>query len=183
MCQAAPGGVTHVVSQLQRRVDWAKQNPDEAIDRAGTTRMQYVRGLIRPTGSYIAGLDLGPEPTPLQPLFDFFTKLDEQESTMEVTEELRPPIRFGSCRYFVAPVPAGYDAYMAVKRVSDLSEEELESVRIVKGAHGFELQLPGEAQKTDVISFIVDDDGIVTWHPGPFAAHISLDDTVVKFVR
>jgi hypothetical protein len=164
-------------------LDWAKSNPAEVIDRAGTTRMQYVRGLIRPTGSFVEGLEAGPEPTPLQPLFDFFTKLDEEGNTREVTEELRPPIRFGASRYFVADVPEGYDAYMAVKRVCDLSEEELESVRVVKGAHGFELQLPGEPVKTDVISFICDDDGLVTWHPGPFAAHSSLEETAVKFQR
>jgi hypothetical protein len=65
----------------------------------------------------------------------------------DVTEEIRASGNgFGLCRYY----RAAFDGMEAACLLSELSDEQLASVRVVRGAHGIELQAPGlQARPTD----------------------------------
>jgi len=117
----------------------------------------------------------------------------------EVTEEASTlGVRFGSCRYFRAEISADYTGQEGIALLSEISDEDLPNVRIVRGHHGsLELQLSGQSPRpTRVMHLIIgsyeswpngevnlDTAGVVTWYPGRLTAPVGMDRATVKFIR
>lgn len=100
----------------------------------------------RPAGSFVPWLRaLGPEEGTRTA--GVLKELARDGVFTDVTDAIREVgASFGLCRYYRAAF-AGMEAACLL---SDLSDEQLASVRVVKGAHGIELQAPGlQVRPTD----------------------------------
>ena len=76
-----------------------------------------------------------------------------------------------------------FKLFSNVKAVNELTDEELQDVRLRRGPHGLELFLdclPEAAATVDYVMAITDNDGLVTWHPGQIASPTDLRFAVVK---
>jgi hypothetical protein len=85
---------------------------------------------------------------------------------LDVTPAVRPAMKPG-CSYFTARMPEGFRAFEAVVLLDELSEEELKTVQIRRGKHGYEL-VSDElcTSPVDTLVFICNSNGLVTWYPG-----------------
>lgn len=161
--------------QLNKRIAWANRQKDEPMWPSGPTPQQYLDGMVRTTGSYIMDVET------MKDLKHFFSKLEE--ATWIPPNLLPRGIATEGNKYYQTKIPIVYSGWVNMGQVSQL-EEHLDQIRVVKSDHGIELQLSGqEPTQTEIVSFIVDDDGLVTWYPGPFTAKQDLSLATVKFVR
>lgn len=160
-----------------------------ALDR--TLAVKGAGYLSRPAGSSVDNLDVSDG----NAVADFLSTHDWEEVT---DEAITLGVRFGACRYFRAEIAEGYVGQEGICLLSEVADEDLPKVRIVKGHHGtLEIQLAGQAPRpTQTMHLIlasyeawpngeVNDAtvGIVTWYPGRLTAPIGLDKATVKFVR
>jgi len=137
----------------------------------------------RPAGSYVEGFrDQDNEGLHVAL---FLEGCDWQEVTPQAVEL---GVAFGDCRYFRAPI-INEEAYEAVALLSELDEEQLKTIRVVKGHHGeMELTTPAVSpRRTKVVHLITGThEGSTvafTWYPGrltrPAATGLN-DNTPVK---
>ena len=101
---------------------------------------------------------------------------------------------FGHCRYFQATLEAegvnllkGCEPLEACCPLGQLSPEELSTVRVVRGAHGVELQATGTPRETRLITVIVGNGKdpftppewgnvqVFTWYPGGLTPKVDID--------
>ena len=114
----------------------------------------------------------------------------------DVTAEVKAAgSAFGRCRYYRAHLFGEVKGLERIALLSELAEEDLANVRVVKGHHGgLELQLPGGASReTDVIHVILGNPEdaalepgpfslVYTWYPGRVTPAVKLGSATVKFV-
>ncbi|NDB93870.1 MAG: hypothetical protein EB165_04390 [Euryarchaeota archaeon] len=144
--------------------------------------------LARPAGSSLVGVDCSNGWL----IAEFLRSLDWHCVTYTAKEY---GVRFGACEYFWASLPEEVQGLEGIALLSELSDEELKGVRVVKGHHGnLELQLEGlEARPTREVHIIVgnlgnfpagevtlESAGVVTWYPGRLTRPAYLDQEVVK---
>jgi len=147
--------------------------------------------LARPAGSSVDGLDVSDG----NAVADFLAAHEWEDVTEEAAEG---GTRYGKCLYFRATIGAEYTGQEGIALLSEISDEDMANVRIVRGHHGnFEIQLPGQAPRpTRVMHIIVGSyesfpdgevtdstAGVVTWYPGRLTAPVGLDKATVKFTR
>lgn len=117
----------------------------------------------------------------------------EGEALVEVTSEARAKgAAFGACRYFrmeLAVLDAGLEA---VALISEMSDDDLAAIRVVRGRHGVELVGPTiQPRPTHLLHFIVghptdpqqepgEDAVLYTWYPGRLTQPLRINDAVVK---
>lgn len=159
-----------------------------AIQRTLSNPEQGEQYLARPAGSSLVGVDCsnGKE------IAEFLKTLDWHCVTHTAKEY---GVRFGACEYFWASLPEEVQGLEGIAFLSELSDKELQSVRVVKGHHGnLEFQLKGmEPRRTQEVHIIVGNlgnfpagevtpasAGVVTWYPGRLTRPTSLDQEVVK---
>lgn len=158
-----------------------------AISR--TAAIYGADSILRTEGSTVTGVDTVPATV------DFLLSLTEWR---EVTDRAQVfGTALGACRYFVATVPEGMEAFESIALVDELTDEELATVRVVKGRHGYELQMKGgESRPTGVIHLVLGNlqsfpDGepteenvsLITWYPGRLTQRVNVGKGTVKFTR
>ncbi len=147
--------------------------------------------LARPAGSSVDGLDVSDGAAVASFLLSHVWE--------DVTDEASAMgLRFGSCRYFRAEIAEGYVGREAIALLSEISDEDLANVRVLRGHHGsLELQLAGQAPRVTGIMYLIlgsyqafpngevtsDTAGVVTWYPGRLKKPTDLTDATVKFTR
>lgn len=125
--------------------------------------------LKRKDGSFLphlAGKDREGEAT-----YQLLAELSEDFE--EVTEHAKEiGAAFGSCRYFKASLPPMLWGLECIAEVKDLSDEELESVRLVRGHHG-EPELQSDTitpRRTSTVHLVTGEhegqEVVFTWYPG-----------------
>ena len=124
----------------------------------------------------------------------YFSRLFTTDvEVVEVTDEAREMgVAFGLCRYFRVALPHTDKAVEAVCLVEDMTDDDLSSVRIVRGRHGMELvSITIPPQPTNVLHFIVgnpadpqqepgDNAVLYTWYPGRLTKAVAIDGVTVK---
>jgi len=161
-----------------------------------TVEAKGVGHFARPAGSTLTGLDASDG----EAVIDFLRARSYHNSGElgweDVTHEAqRAGSAFGRCRYYRAHLFGEVKGLERVALLSELSEEDLPNVRVVKGHHGgLELQLPGGAARpTDVLHIILgnpedpalepgDFSVVYTWYPGRITPAVPLGKATVKFV-
>ena len=173
-----------------QRFLWLQEQPsDEPLWPNGPKPQEYLDGLLRPSGSYMTGkLFDGAFGAPISSqaaIWRLFGDIDEEDGLREMLDdELPAGTAKPGCRYFTCRIPEGYRGYQAIFLVEPLSDEQLATIRVVRGAHGIELQSADICPfEVDVISFIANDDGLVTWYPGFFTPAIDLRQATIKLCR
>jgi hypothetical protein len=167
-----------LLESLTRRREWAAAQPDAPLWPGGPTPTAYVEGMARPTGSHIV------EANSLEALERLLAACDADGKVKAIPQdELPAGVFVPGHEYFTCQVPLGYTALLGACYAGSLTDEELSAVRVVRGAHGIELQLRKDPQPTYELSFIMDADGLVTWYPGTFTARCDLGYATVKFTR
>ena len=165
-----------------------------SLVQLATARTLDTKGaayFARPAGSSVDGLNVADG----EAVVDFLLSHEWED----VTEEAAAlGVRFGACRYFRAQISGDYTGQEGIALLSEISDEDLKNVRVVRGHHGnLELQLPGQSPRpTRVIHLIVGSyesfpdgevtdasAGVVTWYPGRLTAPVGLDKATVKFTR
>jgi hypothetical protein len=152
---------------------------------------QLATYLARPAGSTVEGLDTSDG--------DAVAALLATLDWTDVTEDADSfGVRLGAARYYQATLPAGTVGKEGIKLVSELTDEELANVRLVRGKHNPELQLAGiPFVDTQVVHVIVADISswppaaeptvetahVVTWYPGRLTANVAWDTATVKLAR
>lgn len=140
--------------------------------------------LERPAGSTWTGL-----PTDGDTIHQVLFFLDWEEVTEQAQKD---KVAFGKCRYFKAVLPDHIMGWEGVCLLSELSDEELEGVRVRRGHHGnLEHVMPGEKRPTQVVHIVLgnelnfpngevneDTATVVTWYPG----RLTRPDMTVKFI-
>lgn len=165
-----------IVASLRARIQWAEDAEDKPLWPSGPTPKEYVAGFVRKTGSYVEGLKS------LDDLFEMIAAID----VIEVTDELDSTLVEPGHQYFEGVIPWDYTAMENIVLASDLTDEELSLLRVVRGPHGMELDgslLPEgrlDPHPTDKVCFITDKDGLVTWYPGRFSAKSMKEMLAVK---
>jgi len=165
-----------------------------SLVQLATARTLDTKGasyLARPAGSSVDGLDVSDG----NAVADFLAAHEWEDVTEEAAEG---GTRYGKCRYFRAQISGDYTGQEGIALLSEISDEDLKNVRVVRGHHGnLELQLPGQAPRpTRVMHLIVGSyesfpdgevtdasAGVVTWYPGRLTAPVGLDKATVKFTR
>lgn len=147
---------------------------DAPLWPGGPTAATYREGLLRPTGSYVEGLES------IDALRGMLARVFAEDVTAEVPQgTLRP-----GCLYARGTLPEGYLAWEAAMMAQEMSDEELSDVRLVRGAHGLELQSRSiTARGTQTVSFVIDEQGLVTWYPGRPGSPVDLGQAMVKLHR
>lgn len=167
----------NMLDALKKRLEWVAEAPHEPIYPDGPTREQYVRGFDRKSGSYVEPW-LSTEEQPMATLIEFLRDFDD-------VAQVHPGAPFEAPGHTYYQCSLGkWRGFQNVKALRALTDEELEQVRVVRGAHGLELCITvgGIASiPTDIVSFICDDDGLVTWYPGDFTARVDIVNATVKF--
>lgn len=168
---------------LEGRKAWAAQSPDAPAWPNGPTRNQYVDGMCRPTGSFVrikSNVLLVNNMPALEGLFNAMGNIDAYHQT---AESMPAGTWQEGHDYWFVPVPEGYDAFQAIALVKNLSESQLETVRIRKSKHGYELQSDAiQPVQTQFITLIADNDGLVTWFPGTPTTPMNYGEATVKFI-
>lgn len=161
-----------------------------AASIARTVEVKGADYLARPAGSSVDGLDVSDGAA----VADFLLSHRWEEVTIEAGHL---GVRFGTCRYFRAEISADYVGQEGIALLSEVADEDLPNVRIVKGHHGtLELQWAGQAPRpTRVMHMIIgrylegdgpvnpDNAGVFTWYPGRLTGPVGLDRATVKFTR
>ena len=121
-------------------------------------------------------------------------ELARDQMWSEVTEQaVAMGASFGACRYFQF-VNGTADYIEAVALIEELTDEELATVRIVKGHHGFELQAPVAYRHTNVITICIGNGSdpftnvdinqknsrVFCWYPGRITPNVQLGKASVK---
>jgi hypothetical protein len=158
---------------------------------ARTLEVKGAAYFTRPAGSSVDGLNVADG----EAVADFLLSHEWEDVTEEATEY---GTRYGKCRYFRATIGAEYTGQEGIALLSEISDEDLKNVRIVRGHHGnLELQLPGQApHPTRVMHIIVGSyesfpdgevtdasAGVITWYPGRMTAPVGIELATVKFTR
>lgn len=167
-----------VVQALDDRIAWAQEQGDTPLWPNGPSALEYVDGLTRPTGSYVEGIET---------MMDL-TALLEECTFEDVTEQVKAGTYGDNAYaeghlYYKGRMPIRYVGVQAVVVAENLSDKDLEKVRLVRGAHGIELQGDIPQQRTDVIHAIVDIDGLVTWYPGMLTQRTDLNKATIKLMK
>lgn len=159
-----------VVEAFEDRVRWMKEmdDPTEPLWPDGPSAIEYVAGLVRPTGSFVKGLKR------LKQMRQLF----EQLKWAAVTDALSPNVVKEGHVYFMAHCPSDVQAFVGVVPFCELNDDDLAEVRIVPMPHGLEFQVPGEPREADEIFAIIDEHGLVTWHPGEPIQPLQLETAV-----
>jgi hypothetical protein len=167
--------LSQVGKALKDRIAWVEKQADSPLWPGGPTPKQYLQGFVRRPGmgSYVL-LD-GMPMAIIDEAGRLFDSLVWRE--VEMPEGTAKP----GNTYLVADLPEGrHTAFESVVILSDMTEEELEHVRIKKGPHGLELVAPGQPRQVYSLLAIVDDDGLVTWYPGKPTSFVDLAQATVK---
>jgi len=167
-----------LTSELSKREQWKNADPTAEI-APGATREDFVNAMGRPeSGSFVSGI------ASFEEFKTFLSQIPKETITEIPGEDLPEGVFTVGCRYFTSPIPEGYDGYIAIRKVKELTADDLQKVKLVQGAHGIELQIGGLPEfPADKLSFIVDEDGLVTWFPGDFTPSIDLMEATVKLIR
>ena len=157
-----------------------------AIERTAT---RYgAESILRTEGSTVTGVDT------VETTVNFLLSLDWRDTT-ERAHLLGTAL--GACRYFVATVPESMEAHESIALVDELTDEELATVRVVKGRHGYELQMQGGTSRpTREVHLILgnmvafpegepseENVGLVTWYPGRLTQRVNIAKGTVKFTK
>lgn len=146
-----------------------------------------AESILRTEGSTVTGVDT------VEKTVDFLLSLTDWREVTDRAHLLGTAL--GACRYFVATVPEGMEAHESIALVDELSDEELATVRVVKGRHGYELQMQGGTSRpTREIHIILgnlrefpegspseENVGLVTWYPGRLTQRVNIAKGTVKF--
>jgi hypothetical protein len=145
----------------------------------------------RPAGSTVEGLDV----TNGEAVVAFLKEHNWVDAT-DVAEEMG--VRYGQCLYYRAEITAPYRGLEGIALASELSDEELAGVRLVRGHHGeLEFQMSGLKPRptpwmhiivgslTDFPNGVVtrDDCQVLTWYPGRLTRAVDLGPATVKASR
>jgi len=157
-------------------LDWAQAQPAVPLWPGGPLPLDYVQGFVRTPGmgSYVL----------------------EKGHAMEIVDEVGR--MFESLQWYPAEMPEGttkeghtywtaylsansqYAAFESVSLLGDMTDAELETVRVRKGPHGLELFAPGQPRPVRQLIAIINSDGLVTWYPGQPTAAVNLAAATVK---
>lgn len=164
-----------------------------AINNALTSPEQGEKYFRRPQGSFIPKLrDSDNEGAAT---VEFLRSMIGDGLFTEVTAEAEKiKSSFGKCRYFQATLPSYIEAYEAAVMLSELSEEDLATVRVVVGFHKkLELQSTKIApRKTNIVHISVgnaldpfaemgaENVTVFTWYPGRITPNVDLSQGTVK---
>ena len=158
-----------------------------AISRTAAT--YGAESILRTEGSTVTGVDT------VQGTVDFLLSLTDWR---EVTDRVHAMgTALGACRYFVATVPEGMEAHESIALVDELTDDELATVRVVKGRHGYELRVQGGIPRpTSEVHLILgnleafpegepteENVGLVTWYPGRLTQAVNIAKGTVKFTK
>ena len=157
-----------------------------AISRTAAT--YGAESILRTEGSTVTGVDT------VQGTVDFLLSLDWREVTGRAHAMGNG---LGACRYFVATVPEGTVAHESIALVDELTDEELATVRVVKGRHDYELQMQGGISRpTREVHLVLgnlhafpegepseENVGLVTWYPGRLTQRVNIAKGTVKFTK
>jgi hypothetical protein len=158
-----------------------------AIERTAT---RYgADSILRTEGSTVTGVDT------VETTANFLLSLTDWREVTDRAHVLGTAL--GACRYFVATVPEGMEAFESIALVDELTDEELATVRVVKGRHGYELQMKGgESRPTSEVHLILgnmvafpegkpseENVGLVTWCPGRLTQRVNIAKGTVKFTK
>ena len=174
-------------------------NYGECWVAAAIGRSIEAKGLghfARPAGSTLTGIDASDGGAVTSFLRRRSYYFPGELGWEDVTEEVKAAgAAFGRCRYYRAHLFGEVKGLERIALLSELAEEDLANVRVVKGHHGgFELQLPGGASReTDVVHIILgnpedpalepgDWSVVYTWYPGRVTPAVPLAKATVKFV-
>lgn len=164
-----------LANPLHLRMQWRDADPNGVAYRGGPTRVQYVDGFVRTSGSFVTHKDGSPMKD-LNELEKFFMSLHDI-GVIEPDNPV-PGNRYKACRLSES---GDWVAYSNVSLVKDLPFKLHDGVRVVKGSHGLELQSDElKPKQVDHIVMIEDDDGLVTWFPGDVLPDIKVRDMPVK---
>jgi len=135
----------------------------------------YVRGFVRKPGmgSYVrvGGSDM-----------DNLHQVEELFSTLSWVEHHPQDPKPGNT-YYQAWVDdeSIFSAFEGACLLGALDVVEVKKVRVRKGPHGLELYVEGgNPQRTNTVTAIVDNDGLVTWYPGTITPALDLAKATVK---
>ena len=142
-----------------------------AIDNTIRNPEQGAKYFRRPAGSFVPWLREEGEGEGARTA-GVLRELARDNCYIDVSEDVRKGGNgFGRCLYFRAPITGALEAACLL---SELSDEALAEVRVVRGAHGFELQAPGVAARpTDHLHVCVG-------APDPFAEP-TVENVIVYF--
>lgn len=158
-----------------------------AIERTAT---RYgADSILRTEGSTVTGVDT------VETTANFLLSLTDWREVTDRAHVLGTAL--GACRYFVATVPEGMEAFESIALVDELTDEELATVRVVKGRHGYELQMQGGISRpTREVHLILgnmvafpegepseENVGLVTWYPGRLTQRVNIAKGTVKFTK
>ena len=153
----------------------------------------HLEGLVRKgRGSYVSSLDdLESTLSFLKDVSKYAIEVSHDAINAECPGAARKP-----ARYFKADIGGiGYNAFESICLVDDLSNADLDNVRLRRGKHGVEFYIPEEltadmcpsltkAKPTTTVWFILgpSEAGEVlwTWFPGRMTAGTKLDNHAIK---
>lgn len=156
-----------------------------AIERTAAT--YGAESILRTEGSTVTGVNT------VEKTVDFLLSLTGWREVTDRAYYLGTAL--GACRYFVASMPSGMEAFESIALVDELTDAELANVRVVKGRHGYELQMQGGTSRpTREIHIILgnlrefpegspseENVGLVTWYPGRLTSRVNIAKGTVKF--
>ena len=162
-----------------------------ALAHTAETSPKGVGYFARPAGSSLVGVDS----TNGDEVVNFLSSLDWEDVT-EYASEIGAAA--GDCRYLRATLPKGVSGLEGVRLLSDLTDEQLTSVRLRRGHHGnVEHYIEGlEPQPTNVAHIILysreakawPPEGevteataaVATWYPGRLTPFVNTPDITIK---
>lgn len=160
-----------LLTALEKIENWSKQAPkDPAWPNAPINREQYFNGLVRKSGSFVKGMNS------IDDLKNFLAQLSDVHQIS--ASEMPPGTAKPGNVYWEASVPQGFEAFENIAMLSELSDSELNQVKMKVGGHGIEFSLAGQPKPAKSIKLITDekDGSLVTWYPGRFTPPIKNEE-------
>ena len=148
-----------IIGAINNLVNFCREKQTEPLWTNGPTGKEYINGLVRidesgkNRGSFVPGI------TNIYKTIEFLQGQDWYEVIPDNARE--------GCRYFQSELNTSTPAYIGVTSLGECRRMKLAVVKR-EGLHGPELiqHNGGRLRKTNIITFIVKDGMMSTWHPG-----------------
>lgn len=145
--------------------------------------------LVRTSGSFVKGLgEVAEAQRTVEFLLQAIPTAESVTADAMVLGFAKP-----ECSYFRARVPNDYEAYSAYVKLDELTDEELDEVRVVNTGECFQLQADEvPVRRTTVVHIItgpyVDNEGVrhevfYSWSPGDIHPETPLDNATVSLYQ